>query len=57
MKRAGSLTGLMVAVLSALPAMAQDTGYLWTLDRRVYTIDDGGKWTATLEQERKALDS
>ena len=57
MKRAGFLTGLMVAVLSTLPAMAQDTGYLWTLDRRVYTIDDGGKWTATLEQERKALDS
>jgi hypothetical protein len=57
MKRVAFLTGLMVAALSALPAMAQDTGYVWSLDRRAYTIDDSGKWTATLEQERKALDS
>lgn len=56
MRRVGFLVVLAVIVLQALPAVALDYSYIWTLDRRVHTLDEKGNWTATIEFERKLLD-
>lgn len=46
-----------LAVLAALPAAAQDSGFSWRLSRQVFTIEDGGAWSGTFEMERTAHDA
>lgn len=47
---------LLAAPVLALPVLAQDSGYVWTLDRRAHVLDEKGNWSATIEGERKVLD-
>ena len=57
MRRVGFLVVLTVWALQAVPAGAQEYGFIWTLNRGIHTLDEKGHWTATLELELKLLDT
>ena len=57
MRRVGILAVWAVIALQAWPTQAQESGFVWLLDRRFHALGENGRWTATMELERKALDA
>jgi transglutaminase-like putative cysteine protease len=52
-----SRLGALLTLLLAMPALGQDKGYTWLVDRESYVLDADGRWTERVERERKALDA
>jgi transglutaminase-like putative cysteine protease len=52
-----SRLGALLTLLLAMPALGQDKGYTWLIDRETYVLDADGGWSARVERERKALDA